>query len=60
MDVSRRGSARSEACEDPVIVMTAAGAERAATVEATYVVRKPLDLGKVVEIVERHCRTGRR
>jgi CheY-like chemotaxis protein len=41
----------------PVIVMTAAGAERAATVEATYVVPKPLDLGKVVNIVERYCHT---
>ncbi|HVZ74981.1 MAG TPA: response regulator [Polyangia bacterium] len=42
----------------PVVVMTAAGAGRAAGVEATVVVHKPLVMDDLVALVEAHCPHG--
>jgi CheY-like chemotaxis protein len=39
----------------PVVVMTAAGAQRAATVAAEQVLHKPLHMDTVVEVVEGRC-----
>jgi CheY-like chemotaxis protein len=40
----------------PVIVMTAAGAQLAASVPAQWVLHKPLHMDAVMEVVEHHCR----
>ena len=42
----------------PVIVMTAAGANRAADVPAELIIHKPLHMDEVVEIVQEHCPNG--
>lgn len=39
----------------PVVVMTAAGAARAATVPANSVLLKPLQIDNVMEVVQEHC-----
>jgi CheY-like chemotaxis protein len=38
----------------PVVVMTAAGANRAATIESNATLHKPLDIGTVVEAVQEY------
>jgi len=45
--------------EIPVVVLTAVGAESTAGVPgATEILRKPIDLGVLIEAVERHARSG--
>jgi CheY-like chemotaxis protein len=39
----------------PVVVMTAAGAQRAAGVAADRVLEKPLEMDTVVDVVQTHC-----
>jgi two-component system, chemotaxis family, chemotaxis protein CheY len=42
----------------PVVVMTAAGAARASTVDVNAVLHKPLQMDSVVEVVQEHCPGG--
>jgi CheY-like chemotaxis protein len=42
----------------PVVVMTAAGPQRAATVQANLVLHKPLRIDTVVDVVQEHCPDG--
>ena len=42
----------------PVVVMTAATPLRAALVTAQAILYKPLDMGRVVDVVQQHCRNG--
>lgn len=44
--------------EIPVVVMTAASANRAAAAAAEAVLFKPLHMGKVVDVVQEHCPNG--
>jgi CheY-like chemotaxis protein len=39
----------------PVVVMTAAGADRANTIPSSGVLYKPLEMGAVVDVVQEHC-----
>jgi CheY-like chemotaxis protein len=55
---------RSEILKDgtlasiPVVVMTAAGAARAASIPSDAVLLKPLQMDSVVELVQAHCPNG--
>jgi hypothetical protein len=42
----------------PVVLMTAAGAERAATIPSDGVLYKPLEMDAVVGAVQAHCPGG--
>ena len=42
----------------PVVVMTAAGPQRAATISAQIILHKPLQMDTVVGVVQEHCPDG--